>query len=479
MKKSSRILYVSLVATVVLVVVAFLITAAIVNNSEPEITTRIVSKNINMGDYLVGESFEVPFNFENNNKKIECGMVTLTWDNASKLLAKRVKVDTQKTHLANMVVESTISEGKAVIKWMGSDIGEDLASGELFVVEFENKGVDSGSINVAVNDFGYVTSTANSFEHVDYAQQLSVQPIQMYRGDSLYMYNVSLEGSIVLNYYMDFTESTVNEIAAGKVKFKFDIDGANANRGAIDVTEDHKVTDPENEYYGKYMLSVPLYATEMTADVTGYVIVDGVEGEKYTENIRNYAEIILEIPEFSDYHNLVKAMLNYGAKSQLYFDRNDYDLADKNITFIGSDTSVVREHLEKFVKPSITGELPQGMTYKETTIVLFGNVVIRHYFEVNDEALAQQYGLKHKSGNLYYYESNGKLPQYYALQDSVTIGGMTIKYSIMNYANSAKDYNGERSNEVHNVVYSMYEYFKAASGYVEENYPELPEIPMM
>ena len=476
MKKSAKILYVALVVVITLIIAAFVV-AAVVGNMRNTVTTEIVCENVNIGGYKVGETFEVPFKFMNNNINIECGMITLAWDESNVVFDEIIGGDESYSH--------EYSDGELVIKWMGTSISSNVSEGELFSVNFKiTDEVEADfEVDIEVNNIGYVTDTDDGYDHTDYADSVvCTEMISVYKADRLYEYSLSLDSSMVLNYYMYFTEETEAQIAEGNVDFKFKIKGDTRNRGNIDVTLDHKIDESGNRYFGMYKFTVPLYATEMTVPVTGYVIVNGVNGTEYTTTIKDYADEVLRID--SDYENLIYAMLNYGGKSQVYFERNKNNLADAGINFEGSQKETADKHLEKFTRASKTGEVNvQGVSYKYSTIVLFNEVVIRHYFDIEDINSipeADKARLIHNDGNVYYYETEGIMPQDYADQKTVTIFGLTIKYSVMNYANSIKNYSGyptdAENNKVRDIAYALYEYYKAASGYIENFVPEMPDI---
>ncbi|MBE6671014.1 MAG: hypothetical protein E7593_02305 [Ruminococcaceae bacterium] len=488
MKKSAKILYIALVAFITLIVATFVV-VAVVGNMRNTATTQIVCENVNIGGFKVDETFEVPFKFEQNNIDIECGMITLTWNKDEKVEFCSISINPDLEYLVDMsdVCEYDKDNGKLVIKWMGTSISSDLTEGDLFSVGFiiTDEVEADFDIDVEVNNIGYVTNTDDGYDSMDYSESVAcTESINIYKADRLYEYSLSLDSSMVLNYYVYFTEETEAQIEAGNVDFKFEIEGDRRNRGNIEVTSEHKVTKEDDRYYGMYKFAVPLYATEMTVPVTGYAIINGEKCDEteYTTTIREYADIVLEMsPKYAD---IINSMLNYGGKSQVYFGTNINDLADKGINFVGSDKEIADKHLEKFTKASKTGEVNvQGVTYKYSTIVLFNEIVIRHYFDIEDTSIISaddMAKLTLKSGKTYYYETEGIMPNEYADQKPVEIFGLTIKYSVMNYANGIKNYSGastaEENNKVQAVAYALYEYYKATSGYVENFIPEMPDM---
>ncbi len=144
MKKFSKLFWVALVVAAVLACTAIGVFAAeTVSTAVVYGTSTEVAEN---------ENFSVDFDFRNNNTKVECGKITLTW-NSNKMTATNIsKADA----LNGAQFGFKIEEGKAVIAWAGSNIT--AAEGELFTVDFANKGIANdgyATVDITVDNFGY------------------------------------------------------------------------------------------------------------------------------------------------------------------------------------------------------------------------------------------------------------------------------------------------------------------------------------
>jgi hypothetical protein len=78
-------------------------------------------------------------------------------------------------------------------------------------------------------------------------------------------------------------------------------------------------------------LPVDMIAPHMNDVITIQVVADGTSGGEQTFTIREYAEAIINGNFDDNTKNLAKHMLNYGAKSQTYFNYKTDDLANKTV----------------------------------------------------------------------------------------------------------------------------------------------------
>ncbi len=144
MKKFSKLFWVALVVVAVLACTAIGVFAA-----ETTSTAVVYAESVE-----VANNFSVDFSFKNNNTKVECGKITLTWDSNKMTAESIVAADA----LNGAQFGSKIENGKAVIAWAGSSISDGTATGTLFTVNFANKGIANDGfavIEAEVDNFGY------------------------------------------------------------------------------------------------------------------------------------------------------------------------------------------------------------------------------------------------------------------------------------------------------------------------------------
>ena len=164
MRKSSKALWIALIVVALVCVMALGAMASV------ESTAVIYGETVDVSSVKADETFDVVFKFKENNTKIECGKITLTWD-GSKMTAGEDAV-VASTALAGAKFESKIEDGKAVIAWAGSDItgtDEIKTAGDLFTVKFtKTESFVTASVDVEVNNLG----SANWLIRSDYADSV-------------------------------------------------------------------------------------------------------------------------------------------------------------------------------------------------------------------------------------------------------------------------------------------------------------------
>ena len=152
-------------------------------------------------------------------------------------------------------------------------------------------------------------------------------------GVSLYGHSLSLieDNNIGVNFYMQLPESL-----SENAKMHFTIPTGNTV-----VEQDILVSAAEEKTVGGKPYKVfkcAVAAKEMTSKITAQVIdeTNDIYGPVYTYSVKDYADYIIDHQDDSEIYakavDLVKAMLNYGAYSQIYFDKNTADLANTGLT---------------------------------------------------------------------------------------------------------------------------------------------------
>lgn len=176
---------------------------------------------------------------------------------------------------------------------------------------------------------------------------------------------------IGVNFIVSLSDDLINNSTA---KMKFTVNGTEnviPVRNATSI-----ILDGETVY--SFTSGVP--AAEMTDKITALIVADGYESSVYTCTVRNCINDKLnDEGTTSDEAAKLKAMLNYGAEAQKYFDHSTNDLANS----ILSDT-------DRSVAPISTSELARyKCTYSDNdadidfvgyTISLEDTVVAKLYF---------------------------------------------------------------------------------------------------
>lgn len=276
---------------------------------------------------------------------------------------------------------------------------------------------------------------------------------------------VSLSGSINLNYHITLTYNVV-EAGETSIKFCYD-DGTVISQMNI---KDAIATDDSGL---NFLISCPISASKMAKNIRVYYVVDGLEIcisddcsiKKYAEYIINNASTNEEYAKASD---VVKAMLNYGAFSEIALlgvessDTNSI-LTDEEISLNNFPDVSEYEYALK--------DLSDKVKYAGSLISLKNETVIRHYFELEKDINIDELTFT-VDGNTVTPVADGK---YYRIDIAgikaknldvryqVKVDGLTLDYSVTSYINSAV--NSNLSDSVKNAAKALFLYHNAVQNY--------------
>ena len=214
------------------------------------------------------------------------------------------------------------------------------------------------------------------------------------------------------------------------VQFAIDVHQSMADTLQVKVTFDG-VTDT---YTGACAPSVKVAAAQMADRIT-IEFTDGEESVSRTYTVRMYADELLADEKMSQYHQLVKEMLNYGAAAQTYFEYNTENLVNADI--IGVGTAEVPETADSELK--VAGKA-ENVAFYGATLMFRNQIAVRYYFTVSDNIAEHRFtvnGIAYEpveKDGYYYIEIGGILPQ--DLDDSITVlvdDTLSVSYRPMNY----------------------------------------------
>ena len=194
----------------------------------------------------------------------------------------------------------------------------------------------------------------------------------------------------------------------------------------------------------------------------------GESSEAYSCTVRDYARKLLSSEENSACHSLVKQLLNYGAKAQLYFGVHIDDLANQGYEI--DDPEIIPAE-EKPVQ--VTGSI-SGLDFYGASLLFRNQITVRYYFTGNAENVSflvngEKCDVKQKDG-MYYVEVSGICPQQYGQMVTVMVTDgnetMNVSYSPLQYI--VRMYNGSASQNLKMLVNALYAYHLEALAYTEE-----------
>lgn len=291
-------------------------------------------------------------------------------------------------------------------------------------------------------------------------------------------HSLTLNGDIGVNFFINISEEDVDRGVT--VDFEWNVEG-NIKRSSYKLD---KVKDFVRDH--RYKATCNVAAAEMTYIITAKVTVGGVvQDEVNYYSVKQYADRILNDSTFiSTYvdnygqekynklNTLVKAMLDYGANSQIRFVRNVDEPANGGTNYlnyevtadmIDAPSSVMSENLEKY-----------GLAYQGSTIVYLTETTLRHYYKITDnEAFSNyknsikvdgetvNYGVK---DDMIYYDVKNIAANDLAVPHIITIGDDDYSYSALSY--TKKQLASTTANEIAKELgRATYRYYIAANDY--------------
>ena len=249
-------------------------------------------------------------------------------------------------------------------------------------------------------------------------------------------WNLVLEDDLKVNFYMNMDENDSVQVSVGGNTYTF-------NAADLEVKD------------GKYVVTISIAAAQMTDDIN-VQIVGSDEVNTYT--VRGYADTVLADQTLSNYHALIKEMLNYGAAAQTYFAYNTEKLANAGITDVAAN-DVPETTTEMVVNDQIS-----SLTFYGASLVYRDKIAVRFYFTGSIDGINfGEYTVNEKDGK-YYVEVADVLPQDLDQQITVTAtdaegNTLTVTYGPMNYIVRM---NANGNENMQNLMKALYNYYLAA-----------------
>ena len=351
----------------------------------------------------------------------------------------------------------TVGEGEDAVTYSGSVWGQNLAT--------ENYPVLNGKTVYQVDSYeGCIGNPGNStkvysntnapiyVEH-NYSSKGTCTICGAFKngiGEHLDGYSLSLDGNIGVNFFMELDKSVIADENA-YMKFRL----PNGKTSVVLVGDAKQQTVGGTTYY---VFSCEVAAKEMNETITAQIITSDKKGEIYEYSVADYIQYIRDNPtEFDEKTlSLVNAMAGYGDYAKAYFNNENLD-ANTEMDAVTADT------LASFDK-QISGDLPEGITYYGSSLLLESNTTMRHYFKVAEGTDVSALSFSGSKGNYYYIDIPNISAEKLGTIQNVTIGNCTISYSPMSYAYAVLS-SKNTSESLKNLVKSLYLYEQAAEAY--------------
>ena len=351
----------------------------------------------------------------------------------------------------------TVGEGEDAVTYSGSVWGQNLAT--------ENYPLLNGKTVYQVDSYeGCIGNPGNStkvysntdapiyVEH-NYSSKGTCTICGAFKngiGEHLDGYSLSLDGNIGVNFFMELDKSVIADENA-YMKFRL----PNGKTSVVLVGDAKQQTVGGTTYY---VFSCEVAAKEMNETITAQIITSDKKGEIYEYSVADYIQYIRDNPtEFDEKTlSLVNAMAGYGDYAKAYFNNENLD-ANTEMDAVTADT------LASFDK-QISGDLPEGITYYGSSLLLESNTTMRHYFKVAEGTDVSALSFSGSKGNYYYIDIPNISAENLGTIQNVAIGNCTISYSPMSYAYAVLS-SKNTSESLKNLVKSLYLYEQAAEAY--------------
>lgn len=252
-----------------------------------------------------------------------------------------------------------------------------------------------------------------------------------------------------------------------EVKFYLQVSDSIASTAEVQVVignylQTFAVAQLEKNEEGYYRLTAGVSASQMN-DSIAITVVNGAEtGTTATYSVRQYCDTILAEDTHSQYHTVVKEMLNYGAMAQLYFQRNVDNLSNAGIT------DVALAEIPETAEPWTIRDNLSGLNVRSASLVCRSRIALRYYFTGDVTGLTFTANGKTYTptakGEVHYIEIPDICPQDLDRQITLTVtdaegSTLTVSYSPMNYIVSA---NADGDAALKNLLKALYNYHLAA-----------------
>ena len=351
----------------------------------------------------------------------------------------------------------TVGEGEDAVTYSGSVWSQNLAT--------ENYPVLNGKTVYQVDSYeGCIGNPGNStkvysntdapiYAEHDYSSKEVCTICGAFKngiGEHLDGYSLSLDGNIGVNFFMELDKSVIADENA-YMKFRL----PNGKTSVVLVGDAKQQTVGGTTYY---VFSCEVAAKEMNETITAQIITSDKKGEIYEYSVADYIQYIRDNPtEFDEKTlSLVNAMAGYGDYAKAYFNNENLD-ANTEMDAVTADT------LASFDK-QISGDLPEGITYYGSSLLLESNTTMRHYFKVAEGTDVSALSFSGSKGNYYYIDIPNISAEKLGTIQNVAIGNCTISYSPMSYAYAVLS-SKNTSESLKNLVKSLYLYEQAAEAY--------------
>lgn len=288
----------------------------------------------------------------------------------------------------------------------------------------------------------------------------------------------SLKGTIGLNFYVQVNDSEkLDDLSVTLTRTKAH-EGAEKEEVTCYFTDDNKVTDATDKYYGQYKFTFNVAAKEMTDVVTATLMNGNTEIKTVSTSVKGYAETLKTRSSDAELKKLLDAMLCYGAAAQKEFGYNLNNLAsDADLATALADITTVAVNDNATVERGISKDV---VNVSKVSLLLKDNTVLRVYLKAGegvDISAAYDMNQKFNAEGSYMEIDNisakklDDMQTFTITQKNVAEGETpavtTVVYSPLHYAKAIVE-GGSTDTNLVNVAKALYNYHVCAEAYLGE-----------
>ncbi len=272
--------------------------------------------------------------------------------------------------------------------------------------------------------------------------------------------SVSLAGDIGLNYYVEISEDILADAGA---YLEFTVDGAAQK---VMVSEAKKQSD------GTYRFSAKLAAKDMACPVVAQVYTsEGPVGIAKEYSVRAYCTNAIPVYSAMEGNEslvtLLKAMLNYGAASQVSLKHNVNDPANFALS---AEDQALADLPDVSAWSAVQTGSQEGITPMGASLMLKDTTTIRFYFQVEGDIAGYTFTMDGKEvtpvkvGSYYCVDKVGISARNLDEFCTVSVGGYSVSYCGLSYIPATLKLQNV-TEEAMNMVKALWAYSQAAESY--------------
>lgn len=240
------------------------------------------------------------------------------------------------------------------------------------------------------------------------------------------------------------------------MNFKMDVDESIKDTAQVVITVGDKTTTQSV----KEVVSVNVSAIQMNDTITVQMVNGNDKSEAQSFTVLQYAQDVLANESMSQYHQMVKEMLNYGGYAQTYFGYNTGNLVNKDL----NPDEVGKEEVPQDAAPEmeISGRV-EGISAYGAALVLRNKIAVRYYFSVIGDVASYTFTANGKpyepftSGDYTCIEVADINPQ--DLENTITVtvnDTLSFSYSPMTYIVRMSQKGSENMRPLAKALYNYY-----------------------